>query len=73
MSLRHIATALCSVGGANLRLDVSLSQQEVTWGLSRMFQHVLQEVEVDVSEETPEKICRLIFRLYDGCVHVVWL
>lgn len=71
MSLRHITTALCAVGGANLRLDVSLNQQEVTRGLSRMFQRVSQEVEVDMSEETSEKICRLIFRLYDGCVHVV--
>lgn len=71
VSLRHITTALCSVGGANLRPDVSLNQQEVTRGLSRMFQHVSQEVEVDVSEEAPEKICRLIFRLYDGCVHIV--
>lgn len=71
VSLRHIATALCSVDGANLQLDVSLNQQEVTRGLSWMFQRVSQEVEADVSEEAPEKICRLIFRLYDGCVHVV--
>lgn len=74
VSLRHVSAVFCSVGGANLQPDARLNRQEVTRILSRMFQQVSQEVEVD--QEAVEEICSLTFRIFDGCVHKgasVWL
>ncbi|KAM8722306.1 dystrotelin isoform 1-T1 [Acanthopagrus schlegelii] len=65
VSVRHVTTALVSMGGAKLLQDVWLNRQEVTRTLNRMFHSVLQEVPGHVIVEAPEEACRLIFRLYD--------
>lgn len=74
VSMQHVWMAFSSVAGGKLRPDTRLNQQEVTRILSRMFQQVSQEVEVD--QEAMEEICSLTFRMFDGCVYQgasVWL
>lgn len=65
VSLRHITTAFHSVSGTNVQLDQRLNREEVTQTLNRMFQNVSQEVAGHITVETPEKICSLMFQLYD--------
>lgn len=65
VSIRHITAALGPVGGASLRADGGLTRQEVTRILGRIFCSVSQEVAGLVTEELPEKICRLVFGLFD--------
>lgn len=78
VSLGHVTSALHLAGGANLRLQMALNREEVTLTLNRMFHNVSAEVPDHMSVEAPEKICSLMFRLFDryvrdtvgsACVH----
>nr|XP_020474797.1 dystrotelin isoform X2 [Monopterus albus] len=59
--VRHITTALQSVGRAEQQQEVGLNRDEVTRTLNRMFHSVSQEVTMSA----PEEICSLMFRLYN--------
>nr|XP_040039609.1 dystrotelin isoform X1 [Gasterosteus aculeatus aculeatus] len=65
VSFRHITTALPSVGTTNLQQENRINRQEVTRILKRMFHNVSQEEPGHVTEEAPEEICNLMFRLND--------
>lgn len=67
--VRHVKAALRSVGGAK-REDVMMNREEVTMVMNRMFHSVSQEVPGHVTVAGPEETCRLMFRLFDGSVHV---
>lgn len=69
VSLGHVSSALQSVGGAALQLDVALNREEVTLALNRMFHSVSEEVPDHMSVEAREKLCSLIFRLFEWYVH----
>ncbi|XP_069020245.1 dystrotelin isoform X2 [Embiotoca jacksoni] len=72
--VRHVVAALRSVGGAKQQHDVTLSREEVTLTLNRMFHSVSQEVPGHVTTAAPEETSSLMFRLFDrdqvGCVPV---
>ncbi|XP_062417455.1 dystrotelin [Pungitius pungitius] len=74
---RHITAALPSVGRVDLQQENGLNRQEVTQILKRMFHGMSQEVTSHVTEEAPEEICSLMFRLNDrsqsGCISTVSL
>ncbi|KAL6115073.1 dytn [Pungitius sinensis] len=73
----HITAALPSVGRVDLQQENRLNRQEVTRILKRMFHSMSQEVPSHVTEEAPEEICSLMFRLNDrsqsGCISTVSL
>lgn len=62
--LQHITAAFSSVGRDKM-VDVELDRQEVTQTLKRMFHNVSHVGPDRVAEEAPEKMCRLLFDLYD--------
>lgn len=61
--LGHITAAFVQGGGANLRFDT----EEVTQTLSRMFHNVTEEV--PGHRMAVERLCRLVFQLFDRCGH----
>uniref|UniRef100_A0A3B4A1E0 EF-hand domain-containing protein n=1 Tax=Periophthalmus magnuspinnatus TaxID=409849 RepID=A0A3B4A1E0_9GOBI len=58
--VRHITTALRSVGGVS-----DVSRQEVVQLLNRMFVNVSQEIPGHVTLEAPEETSSAIFTLFD--------